>query len=110
MSPAPEHEWLLNLPQPPGWMRDALCTQVPSELFFPEEPTTRGGNDRAYARAAKKVCARCPVTQQCLDYALAFEDGATEPVGVYGGMTARDRRHLLKERRNNTPLGQGATA
>ena len=45
-------------------------------------------------RAAKTVCKGCPVVAECLADAL---DNRTE-FGVWGGMTERERRALLRRR------------
>ncbi|HMM95587.1 MAG: WhiB family transcriptional regulator [Micrococcales bacterium] len=45
-------------------------------------------------RAAKIVCKGCPVVAECLADAL---DNRTE-FGVWGGMTERERRALLRRR------------
>jgi WhiB family redox-sensing transcriptional regulator len=45
-------------------------------------------------RAAKAVCRGCPVVAECLADAL---DNRTE-FGVWGGMTERERRALLRRR------------
>ncbi len=70
-----------------SWMDLGLCTQTDPEAFFPE----RGGS----ARAAKRVCASCPVQEQCLEYALRND----ERFGVWGGLSERERRRLKRERR-----------
>lgn len=61
----------------PAWMADAACRGQGPDLFF-------AGNNRA----ARKVCADCPVRQQCLDYAQA------EPTleGVWGGLNRGERQ------------------
>jgi WhiB family redox-sensing transcriptional regulator len=43
---------------------------------------------------AKKVCDRCPLVMKCLDYALDEE----EEWGVWGGLSADERRKLRKAR------------
>jgi WhiB family redox-sensing transcriptional regulator len=50
----------------------------------------------AAQQTAKVVCQRCPVIAECLADAL---DNRTE-FGVWGGMTERERRALLKRRPN----------
>ncbi len=45
-----------------AWQDQALCSQVDSEVFFPE----RGQP----GHAAKRVCGLCPVRAECLAYAL----------------------------------------
>ena len=66
------------------WMDSALCRQVDLELFFPD-----GGGNSATAR---KVCNRCEVTTQCLDFALGFPS----MIGIWGGTTEKQRRKLIK--------------
>lgn len=65
-----------------GWMDDALCAQVDSELFFPEV----GAN----TRSAKRICAKCPVKAPCLDYALATR----QQHGIWGGLSDHERRGM----------------
>ncbi len=67
----------------PDWMSDALCAQTDPEAFFPE----RG---HATARAAKRICAACPVITACRQYAVANN----LQHGVWGGTTERERRRL----------------
>ena len=50
----------------------------------------------AAQQTAKMMCQRCPVIAECLADAL---DNRTE-FGVWGGMTERERRALLKRRPN----------
>lgn len=64
------------------WSVQALCAQVDSEIFFPE----KGGS----TKSAKMLCRGCPVQAECLEYALANDEG----FGVWGGMSERDRRRL----------------
>jgi WhiB family transcriptional regulator, redox-sensing transcriptional regulator len=69
--------------------RDMAACKGKSELFFP--PATAG---RGALNEARKICARCPVQEPCLEYALTemstFDDGA----GMYAGTTAMERRVL----------------
>lgn len=67
------------------WATKANCsTQDPDALFV------RGKAQHD----AKAVCKACPVLAQCLAEAL---DNRTE-FGVWGGMTERERRALLRKR------------
>ena len=67
------------------WASQAACTgQDPDALFV------RGKAQHD----AKAVCKTCPVLAQCLAEAL---DNRTE-FGVWGGMTERERRALLRKR------------
>jgi WhiB family transcriptional regulator, redox-sensing transcriptional regulator len=69
-----------------NWAHLASCRALDPELFF---PATANDED-----AAKAVCAGCPVRQPCLDHALA----ASEPYGIWGGLTLRERRLLRRAR------------
>jgi len=67
------------------WSPKAACkTQQPDELFV------RG----AEQNKAKQICAGCPVRTECLAEAL---DNQIE-WGVWGGMTERERRALLRRK------------
>ena len=66
------------------WMTDAECAQIDPELHFPE----KGGS----VKSVKSVCAACPVTARCLEYALAND----ERFGVWGGLSELDRRKLRR--------------
>ena len=68
------------------WKDRALCAETDPEAFFPE----KGGT----TRAAKSVCKKCEVRAECLEYALANQ----ERFGVWGGLSERERRRLLKDR------------
>jgi WhiB family redox-sensing transcriptional regulator len=60
-------------------MAAAACSgkDVDPEIFF--DPTGRSA-------AAKRVCRRCPVQAECLDF------GAGDPNGIWGGTGRKDRQ------------------
>lgn len=95
MSPLGSPGNLLDQLDVPPFAADALCAQTDPEAFYPEhgESTT----------AAKTVCAACPVRAACLDYALRRH----ERHGIWGGLTARQRRTLHAQRRR-TPEQEAA--
>jgi len=68
----------------PAWHDQALCAETDPEAFFPE----KGGS----TREAKKVCVRCDVRVECLEYALAKD----ERFGIWGGLSERERRRLKR--------------
>jgi WhiB family redox-sensing transcriptional regulator len=72
-------------PTDTSWLLDAACRGCDSNIFF----TSRGEN-KALAKA-KAICARCPVTQECLEYALSQPFTCQ---GVYGGTSERERRRI----------------
>jgi WhiB family redox-sensing transcriptional regulator len=69
----------------PEWQQRALCAQTDPEAFFPDT----GGSPRE----AKRTCARCEVKAECLDYALDHD----ERFGVWGGLSERERRELIRQ-------------
>jgi WhiB family redox-sensing transcriptional regulator len=73
------------------WRRDAACRDEDPELFFPIGST---GPAIDQANAAKRVCARCDVREECLEFALASNQDA----GVWGGLTEEERRSLRRQR------------
>jgi WhiB family transcriptional regulator, redox-sensing transcriptional regulator len=63
----------------------ANCTSVGRDAFFEDgDPDDVRG----------KVCARCPIKQACLDYAIDNE----EQYGIWGGMTPRQRLKIIRQR------------
>ncbi len=73
-----------------AWMNDGNCRNYPPAVFFPSDGV---GVDRA-----RKICAECPVVEPCLEYAL---EQRIEH-GVWGGCSERERRRILKRRRQAT--------
>jgi len=75
------------------WQDRALCRGANADLFF--SPThLEKREERATREAqAKAVCARCPVRQQCLEFALAVR----EPHGIWGGLNETERKRLWRK-------------
>jgi WhiB family transcriptional regulator, redox-sensing transcriptional regulator len=73
------------------WER-AACRTADPELFF---PIGGGGAGIAEIARAKAVCGRCPVREQCLDYAVE----SRQAHGVWGGTTVDERRAIAARRR-----------
>lgn len=69
------------------WQAEGLCSQTDPDAFFPMYPQQ--------ARKAIMVCAKCPVKQQCLDYALKNN----EQYGVWGGYDFTRREIGISQRR-----------
>ena len=68
-------------------MQRGLCREIPPATFFP--------SDGVGVEIARRICATCPVREQCLEYALAQRIDH----GVWGGCSERERRRILKRRR-----------
>ena len=79
--------WCVSIPMESNWMAIGNCSDQPPELFFP--------SDGVGVEVAKKVCADCPSKEPCLEYALAHRIDH----GVWGGTSERQRRRILKARK-----------
>ncbi|MBA3758006.1 WhiB family transcriptional regulator [Candidatus Saccharibacteria bacterium] len=69
-------------------MEQAYCKDLPPRIFFPSDITG--------VEIAKIICADCVVREECLEYAL--ENKVDH--GIWGGESERERRRILKRRRN----------
>lgn len=82
------------------WHERAGCKGQPAHYFFPENKYGDSQNHRKCVAEARKICMKCPVAQQCFDYAL----NAEEEYGVWGGVDfygwrmsgERRRQRLMK--------------
>lgn len=70
-----------------SWVADALCREHPDVRFFVRSLPA--------AEQARAICARCLVREECLRDALV--SGYVD--GIFGGMTADERRALGIDRR-----------
>lgn len=78
-----------------GWRRQAACRDADPELFF---PVGSAGPALAQAAEAKAVCARCPVREACLNFALS----TGQDYGIWGGLTEDERRNLRRRQQRAT--------
>ncbi|MDM4721131.1 WhiB family transcriptional regulator [Micromonospora sp. WMMA1363] len=67
------------------WQERALCAQTDPEAFFPDKGQQ--------PNAAKRICRRCDVETECLQYALEHDIRW----GVWGGHSERERRKLKRQ-------------
>lgn len=74
----------MRLPQFDDWTLHAKCRGMEDQLF----------PDGAEQKRARQICVGCPVRNECLAEAL---DNRIDS-GVWGGMTERERRRLLRSR------------
>lgn len=65
-----------------SWRDQAACRGERTDIFF-----SSLGEEAAY-----QLCARCPVREECLEYAL--ETGQT--LGVWGGTNELERHEMLR--------------
>lgn len=73
------------------WRDAALCRDTDPDLFFPVGTT---GQALVQIDHAKRVCAECPVTSACLDFALATNQDS----GIWGGLSEEERRVIRRRR------------
>ena len=78
------------------WLHRAACLTDDPELFFPVGNT---GPAIMQIAEAKKVCERCEVRAECLQWAL----DAGQDHGVWGGLS-EDERRAMKRRNARTRL------
>ena len=71
------------------WMQEGNCKDHPPATFFP--------SDGVGVDVARRICAGCPVREPCLEYALSNHIDH----GVWGGASERERRRLLRRRRES---------
>lgn len=69
-----------------AWQRNAACARTDDpEKFFPN-----GGRP---SNQPKRLCAGCPVRDECLDWAISHEEQ-----GMWGGLTKVERDRLVASR------------
>lgn len=78
--------------------------RVPMALFFHPDGE-RGHERRRRQQLAKKVCAECPVAEQCRAHSLAFQ----EPFGTWGGLSEDARSRLIPARATRLRTHRGAS-
>ena len=78
-------------------MWDAACASADPDLFFPRDQRDPRNSE------AKRVCARCPVKGECLEYSFATR----EEFGIWGGVDEWERRALLSQHQRQRQRGGG---
>lgn len=80
-----------------GWTREAACRGMDPNIFF---LTT--GDSYPEIAYAKSICNSCPVIDNCLEFGLKYHTSNNDYAhGIWGGLTLRERRRLLKERKHS---------
>lgn len=75
----------------PAWPPGAVCTRDDTDDLFPE----RGVQASAVRATIARLCDRCPIRTECLEWALT----RPEPFGIWGGTTDQERRVMRRQRR-----------
>ena len=71
------------------WRRHAICRDTDPDLFFPVGTT---GHALVQIDRAKQVCGECPVSVDCLDYAMETNQDS----GIWGGTSEEERRTMRR--------------
>ena len=69
------------------WRDAAACRNTDPDLFFPVGTT---GEALEETEAAMALCRRCPVSQQCLEFAMV----TNQRDGIWGATSEEDRRRI----------------
>ena len=77
-----------------SWQVLGACRGLDVERFYHPDGE-RGPSRSERERAAKAVCASCPVIAECAAHALRTR----EPYGIWGGLSESDREEILAGRR-----------
>jgi WhiB family transcriptional regulator, redox-sensing transcriptional regulator len=79
------------------WRAAGACLSADPDLFF---PIAGGAPSAAQQAKALRICDRCPVRQECLDFAMQMG----EMQGIWGGTTPDERIRTRRRRsRNRVP-------
>jgi WhiB family redox-sensing transcriptional regulator len=78
------HDWDVD-----AWRTRSACRDSDPDVFFPIGST---GPALEQIETARRICAACPVRDECLEFALATNQEA----GIWGGTTEEERRKLRK--------------
>jgi WhiB family redox-sensing transcriptional regulator len=78
------------------WWDEAACVGK-EKLFFSGEPLGRPAKGQVSTRSRQReVCLGCPVRDDCLRDAMAFESGRAQSYrwGMWGGLSPNERYDL----------------
>lgn len=74
-----------------GWALDAACVGKPTRWWFDERLTL--------SDQAREVCAVCPVSDDCLAFAIRSEPhGEQYRHGIFGGLNGPERERFAAHR------------
>ncbi len=73
-----------------NWRLFASCRDTDPDLFFPVGTT---GQALLQIAKAKEVCGECPVSTECLEYALETNQDS----GIWGGLDEEQRRAIRRQ-------------
>ncbi|HVL28397.1 MAG TPA: WhiB family transcriptional regulator [Acidimicrobiales bacterium] len=70
-----------------SWRQRGACRGLSPEIFYPPVEEE--------ADQARAICGQCAVREACLEFALSNR----EAEGIWGGVTSRERRRMIRQRR-----------
>lgn len=79
-----------------SWKDRALCIGMDSDIFFPERDNKPIVGGKGIYSRARKVCEKCPVRSQCLQYAFHFN---MIEFGMFGGLSPQERKYQFSRMR-----------
>lgn len=79
------------LPYRTDWLEAGACVNADPDLFFPVAAGEAGARQAA---RAQRICERCQVQRECLEYAMAN----SQMHGIWGGTTPEDRIRARRQR------------
>lgn len=81
------------------WQKEAACRAYKGEkrdsIFYPNGETGPDNIDKI--SRAKAFCSSCAVRAACLEYAISIR----EDHGIWGGLTEKERRKVLRQRKSD---------
>jgi WhiB family redox-sensing transcriptional regulator len=84
------------------WQSRGACRGLQTAMFF--HPDYERGSAREDRESqAKAICGRCPVLAQCRAHALQVN----EPYGIWGGLSADERKGVLRAQRRRAAVAAG---
>ncbi|MGO9875111.1 MAG: WhiB family transcriptional regulator [Acidimicrobiia bacterium] len=95
-----------------SWELEAACRGTRAPLFVPPIGYESKGQQRVRESAAIRICARCPVQAECLDYALRVANpsafGAASTSNSAANVPARYKAEAAAPSRTKCPVLVGS--
>ena len=73
------------------WLAAGACLSADPDLFY---PATTGALGARQAAKAQRICGRCTVRRECLEFAM----NSREVHGIWGGTTPEERVRARRQR------------
>ena len=86
-----------------NWQELGACRGLQTSMFFHPD-YERGPARERRESTAKAVCRACPVLEQCRTHALQVH----EPYGIWGGLSAQERKTLQRRESRVSAVESGA--